>query len=96
MPLKKKFLSSILNEKNDTELELLLKNILSAAKLNFDEEIALLKLTSHQKYSSIDLLEKLSAKDLLLFGINPTNLGINYSIKQYQTLSCKKQKIPSN
>lgn len=89
----KEILVFYFNKQNDTELEALLKNIMSAANLDFDKDVALLKITSHQKYSSSDLLEKLSAKDLLFFGINPTNLGINYGINLYQPLTVQNRRF---
>jgi DNA polymerase III psi subunit len=89
----KEILVLYFNEKNDDELELLLKNILSAANLDFENNIAFLKTTSQQKYSSSDLLAKLSVKDLLFFGINPSKLGINYSINPYQPLTVKNRRF---
>ena len=89
----KEILVFYFNEKNDDELELLLKNILSAAKLDFEKNIALFKLTTQQKYSSSDLFKKLSVKDVLMFGTVPSNLGINYSITPYQPLKIKNKRL---
>jgi hypothetical protein len=83
------------NEKNDPELEVLLKNILSAAKLDFDKDIVLLKTTPQARFSFSEIQKKMPLKDLLFFGINPSNFGLNYSIKPYQPLTINKLRILS-
>ena len=89
----KEILVLYFNENNDDELDVLLKNILTAAKLDFDKDISLLKTTTDQKYSSGDLLEKLSVKDFLFFGILPSNFGINYQLNPYQPVNFKNRRF---
>ncbi len=74
------------NEQNNPELEVLLKNILSAVNLEINKDIILLKTTPQTKYSFSSLQQKLPVKDFLFFGIHPTNFGLNYSIAPYQPL----------
>ncbi len=74
------------NKTNDPELEILLKNILSAVKLDIDKDIALLKTTPFERYSFNDIKQRLAIKDLLFFGIPPSNFGLNHAVKPYQPL----------
>ena len=81
------------NEKNDPELEDLLKNILVAAKLDFEKEIIPLKTTFEQKYSFNQIKEKINVKDILFFGLKPANFGLNYFLEPYQPLQVNGLRI---
>ena len=89
----KEILVLYFNENNVEELEVLLKNILSATNLDFDSKFSLIKITSDQTFSSSDIFEKLSPKDLIFFGINPTNFGINYNLNLYQPQKVKQRRF---
>ena len=82
-----------INDKNNPDLELLLKNILEAAKLDFEKDIVSLKTTAQEKFSFSQMKEKLSVKDLFFFGVQPSNFGLNYSLKLYQPLKVKGLRI---
>ena len=81
------------NENDDPVLEELLRNILSAANLDIENGIVFLKTTPQERYSFHEINEKLSLKDLLFFGIPPSNFGLNYIVKHYQPLSVKKWRM---
>ena len=81
------------NKKNNPDLDILLKNILEAAKLDFEKDIISLKTTVQEKFSFSQIKEKLSIKDLLFFGIKPSNFGLNYSIEPYQPIQINDLRI---
>ena len=75
------------NEANDPELETLLKKILSAAKINFEDQVLAIKTTSSQAYSFTVLQKKWKFKDAIFFGIPLKTYGINYKLDNYQPFS---------
>ncbi len=81
------------NEKNNPDVEILLKNILEAAKIDFEKDIVSLKITAQEKFSFRQLRDKMPVKDLLFFGVQPSNFGLNYFIKPYQPLNVKDLRI---
>ncbi len=81
------------NEKNDPQLEVLLKNILAAAELDFEKDIIFLKSTTQGKFSFNEIQEKLSVKDILFFGITPSNFGLHYEFEAFQPLVLKQVRI---
>ena len=89
----KEILVVYFNDKNEPELDLLLKNIFSAANKTPEKEILLLKATRQAIYSFHDLKEKLPLKDHLFFGIPPSNFGLNFSIEPYQPLVVNNLRI---
>lgn len=64
----------------------LLTNILKAAKLNVDQQVHTLALTSDQGFSFIQIQSKIGFEKALLFGIKPTELGINLELQPYQPI----------
>ncbi len=82
----KKILVCYENEQNDPELDALLKNILSAAKIDFEHQIFLIKSTPGTRHSFIALEKDWQLVDFISFGIPLKDFGINYQLNSYQPL----------
>lgn len=66
------------------ELEDLLGKILSAAGLNLKEDILLLRLTRRENISFSNLGRAWPVRHVLLFGIEPKQLGLHFSLPLHQ------------
>lgn len=68
------------------ELEDLLGKILSAAGLNLKEDILLLRLTRRENISFSNLGRAWPVRHVLLFGIEPKQLGLHFSLPLHQAV----------
>lgn len=67
-------------QQGNEELTDFLGKILSAVKLNLVEDTLLLKLTRRENISFSDLSRHHSIRQVLLFGIEPRQLGLHFSL----------------
>lgn len=82
----KEILVVFFNDKNDPELELLLKNIFSAVNKDPEKDIFFLKATPQTSYSFNEIRKKIPVKDLVFFGVPLSGFGLNLNIPPYQPL----------
>ena len=71
------------NEQNDANIDFLEK-IITAIKYDFKQDCTYFLLPKKEKISITALVSKHQIKDLLVFGINNTQLGIYANQKKYQ------------
>ncbi len=71
------------NELNDANI-IFLEKIIAAIKYDFKQDTAYFFLHKEDKISITELISKQQIKDLLVFGINNTQLGIYANQKKYQ------------
>jgi len=79
-------------DKGKEELKQLLEKILTAAKFNVAEDVLLLNLPSKESFSFTALKGKVEIKEVLLFGVDPKLLGLNFDQAYYQPfehLNCR-------
>lgn len=85
----KKGLLICLNEKDyNNETEVLLKRILSSVGLDLIEDAFLLKLSNRQKVSTAEM--NFEIKNVLLFGLEPIDIGWNLQFTPNYLLSLEK------
>lgn len=68
------------HQEDDKELTDFLGKILSAAKLNLEEDTLLLKLTKGENISFSNLSQAKPVKYVLLFGVGPRQLGVHFPL----------------
>lgn len=68
------------HQEDDKELTDFLGKILSAAKLNLEEDTLLLKLTKGENISLPNLSQAKPVKYVLLFGVGPRQLGVHFPL----------------
>jgi len=75
-----------LAEDEESEHLTLLRNILNAIKYDLDQDALLLSLTAKSRLRFIDMLKEVTAKEVIVFGIQPKQLGLNWQCKAYEFL----------
>ena len=71
------------NEKTNDNIQLL-RNILKAIHLNYEEDIHLIQIEDHTDYMLNAYIHKYSPKHIILFGLKPNSLGLNMDIVLYR------------
>jgi len=82
------------SEENQEQIEFL-KKILGAAKLDFENDILLLKITPKEGFSFISMRTKAADRfgdidNMLVFGFGPTHFGLNLQVQKYQPFHFSK------
>ena len=75
------------DDKDQQELLDLLKKILIAIQLDIDKDIILVRSKKEDLYSFIRMRTKIEIKQILVFGLNAKQLGLNIQAELYQILS---------
>ncbi len=81
---KKGLIIIYLAEDDETEHLTLLQNILKAIQYDLNQDALLLSLTAKSRLRFIDILKDVTAKDIIVFGIQAKQLGLNWQHKAYQ------------
>lgn len=72
------------NMQDNEELLPFLEKILAAVQLNAQKDTLVLEITTQEKFSFLDLRQRLAFQHFIAFGIEPQTMGIHYENTLYQ------------
>lgn len=73
----------------NSDLQILIQKIFKAVQIN-DKDIAFLTYTSIQQQGFQELVNSYSAKNVMLFGVLPKQLGWNFALSPYKIMKIKE------
>lgn len=89
-----KSLIIVLDKKDLTnETESLLSDILKAVNVKHPEQTLLLDASKFKQLRILEVLKKTNIQNMLAFGLLPTQLGLNISDKQYDSIEVMNYKF---
>ena len=89
----KKLLIVIKNEDDSKENISLLTKILSAVKLNLEQDALLLANPKEKVYGINKMVQKGVVNKIMIFGVNPKDMGLSISTQMYKALKINKLQI---